>query len=102
MHSVITSEFILDELRQKFSKKFKYSDRDIFAIENFLRSSMQVVEPGLLENHVCRDPEDDMILATALAGSAVCIITGDQDLLILGRFRNIIILSPSEFTKFSG
>lgn len=46
---------------------------------------------------VCRDPKDDQYLNLALSGNAGCIITGDQDLLSLNPFKNISIISPSEF-----
>jgi uncharacterized protein len=100
VHSVITSEFILHELREKLTEKFKYSDEDAAAVEALLRSRMQVVEPATLASSTCRDPDDDMILATALSGGAVCIITGDKDLLTLKKFGAIDILSPSEFEAY--
>lgn len=100
VHSSVTSEFILNEVREKLTEKFKYSDEDAVAVIILLRSRMQVVEPDSLESSVCRDPDDDAILATALAGSAVCIITGDKDLLSLKRFSSIDILPPSEFADY--
>lgn len=45
----------------------------------------------------CRDPDDDKILETALAGAADCIITGDHDLLVMAPFRGIPILDPRRF-----
>lgn len=59
-----------------------------------------MVEPIPLESSVCRDPDDDIVLATALTGKAVCIITGDQDLLTLKKFSEIDILSPSAFETY--
>jgi putative PIN family toxin of toxin-antitoxin system len=100
VHSVITSEFILNELREKLTGKFKYSDADATAVEALLRSRMRVVDPTPLENNVCRDPDDDMVLATALTGEAVCIITGDKDLLTLKKFGEIDIIAPSEFEAY--
>lgn len=93
VHSSITSEFILNEVREKLTEKFKYPDEDAVAAVSLLRSRMQVVEPTPLESKVCRDPDDDTILATALTGKAVCIITGDKDLLILKHFGSVDILS---------
>lgn len=36
VHSVITSEFIFAELREKLTEKFKYSDADATAVESLL------------------------------------------------------------------
>ena len=44
----------------------------------------------------CRDPGDDMLLETALLGRADCLITGDQDLLVMSPFHGIPILTPAE------
>ncbi len=33
---------------------------------------------------VCRDPDDDIVIATALAGGAHWVVSGDEDLLALG------------------
>ncbi len=51
--------------------------------------------PITLEN--LRDPDDAIILAAALAANADIIITGDRDLLILGEFSGIPILTPQTF-----
>lgn len=49
------------------------------------------------EIYVCRDPKDDQILELAVNGKASCIVTGDQDLLVLNPFRRIPIVTPAEF-----
>ncbi len=59
---------------------------------------MEVVTPVSLSSPVCRDPDDDHILATAVAGNCECIISGDKDLLVLKQFGDIKIFSPSEFS----
>jgi putative PIN family toxin of toxin-antitoxin system len=46
---------------------------------------------------LCRDPQDNHLLELAACGSATHLITGDQDLLVLNPFRDIIIQQPSEF-----
>jgi uncharacterized protein len=51
---------------------------------------------------VCRDPKDDKLLELAVSGQAVCIISGDKDLLVLHPFQDISILSFSDFlTQYS-
>jgi predicted nucleic acid-binding protein len=46
---------------------------------------------------VAEDEEDDLVLATAVAGDAAYLVTGDRMLRSLGRYRNVTILSPREF-----
>ena len=59
----------------------------------------EFVEPHPLGERVCRDEDDDVVLATALAGKADVIVTGDDDLLVLKRFRGIRIVSPRQFLE---
>jgi putative PIN family toxin of toxin-antitoxin system len=48
---------------------------------------------------ICRDPDDDKILDCALAAEAKYIVSGDKDLLSLGRFRSVEIITPPAFLK---
>ena len=43
-----------------------------------------------------RDPDDDVVLATALAARGTLIVSGDRDLLDLGSFSDIRILDAAE------
>jgi putative PIN family toxin of toxin-antitoxin system len=47
--------------------------------------------------NLCRDKKDNKFLELALNGSSSHLITGDRDLLILHRIRNISILNPRDF-----
>ena len=46
---------------------------------------------------VVRDPNDDMILAAAIAAKAEYLVTRDDDLLSLGEHKRITILTPEAF-----
>jgi len=45
----------------------------------------------------CRDPADDVVLAAAVEGRADNIVTGDDDLLVLGDFEGIAIVTRRSF-----
>jgi uncharacterized protein len=96
-HHLVTSEFILEELRDKFRSKFKMSPQLAEEGVVALTSRMEVVEPRPLAVPVSRDPDDDWVLATALAGRCALIVTGDKDLLSLGSFNGIRIIPPADF-----
>jgi putative PIN family toxin of toxin-antitoxin system len=49
----------------------------------------------------CRDAKDNKFLELAVSGKAECIVSGDEDLLILNPFRGIPILTPREFLSGS-
>lgn len=55
------------------------------------------VESDLEARGDCRDPNDDYVLALALAGSADVILTEDQDLLVLDPWRGIHIMRLFQF-----
>ena len=52
---------------------------------------------------VCRDPNDDHVIATAVAVNAEVIVTGDKDLLALNRYKSIRIVTARAFlTELGG
>lgn len=52
--------------------------------------------------HVVRDPEDNKILESAVESNSEYLITNDNDLLILGSFKNVKIVTPAQFwTKYN-
>ena len=99
-HEIVLSESILAETKDRLVGKFRYSDAEADEAVDLFRSEVCLVAPTPLAAPVCRDPDDDVILGTAVAGQAKCIVTGDKDLLVLKRFQGIEIVSPSEFAEF--
>ena len=83
--------------RPKFNRYITLEER-----QNFLLDFSQTVELILTDSFStkeCRDPKDNQYLELAVNGQAECLITGDQDLLILNPFRGISILSIWEFME---
>ena len=98
-HGVLLfSEETFGELRTRFhrSKFDRYVSRDarwLFLAQLEAVSEWVSIVGAKLG---CRDPGDDMLLETALLGRADCLITGDQDLLVMSPFQGIPILTPAE------
>ena len=56
-----------------------------------------VVLPQPIPPVVLEDPEDDAVLACALAAKATYVVSGDPHLLTLKQYRSIHIVSPRSF-----
>ncbi|HUX42863.1 MAG TPA: putative toxin-antitoxin system toxin component, PIN family [Rectinemataceae bacterium] len=96
---VLTSEDQLREVREviyrpKFSRYFSDVERD--QLEDFLVKTAYAISP-IEKIELCRDPKDDFLLELAIAGDATNLVTGDDDLLVLGTIRSTRIIRLSEF-----
>lgn len=82
-------------LRRREFERYVTEEERIEFITAFVREGIWV------EIHervtACRDPRDDKFLELAVNGRALCIVSGDNDLLALHPFRGISILTPREF-----
>ena len=99
-HEIILSNAILEELAEVLSARFGYSNVAVTESIAGLLLRAEIVEPATFDRQICRDADDDAILGTAVAGDADCIVTGDNDLLVLERFEGVDIISPSEFALY--
>lgn len=61
-----------------------------------IRRFAQVFDPPPLPLPVCRDPDDDHVLALAVAIRADFVVSGDDDLLSLASFEGIPIVNPGK------
>jgi len=94
----IWSNPLKQELESLLARRHKIGPATRVALEAYV-DLCEFVEPEPLGERVCRDKDDDVVLATALAGKADVIVTGDEDLLVLKKFRGIEILSPRQFLE---
>ena len=62
----------------------------------------ETIDPPSLTRRICRDPDDDAVLALAIAAKVDLIISGDDDLLTLASFEGVQILSPAQALKTIG
>lgn len=99
-HTICTSKFVLDELHKNLVRRFGFSKAKANRVVKFIRKNAVVVDYALLSEPICRDPSDDHILAAAISGEVDCIISGDEDLLVLRNVHSIPILKPADFWRF--
>ena len=66
---------------------------------SILESKLTMVRPAALGEAVCRDPDDDDIIACALGGRAMVKCSGDGDVLALNGFRGLEVMKPSVFCQ---
>ena len=81
-------------LKSKFDRYVTQGDRTAFLGHLIAVSEWVSISQAKLG---CRDPADDKLLETALAGDATCLVTGDRDLLDMHPFRGVPILNPVTF-----
>jgi len=95
----LTNEIHRILYRPKFDRYINDSQREDFMLALVENSTLVDVTE---EINICRDPKDNMILELAVSGRADVIVTGNDDLLVLNPFREIVILNPQAFlTKYS-
>ena len=105
--TLCTSTALLAELAEVIGRaKFtaRVHDAGVAAaelVEDYARLA-EIVVPTSLTEPASRDPDDDLVLATALAGEASLIVSGDRDLLVLGTFRDIRIRDAADALTLIG
>lgn len=95
---LILSQDIIREFEKVLIKKFALSQQEITDVRAVLTEATKEIvrQVGPIEP-VCRDRDDNKILACALAADADLLVTGDEDLLIMKKYGKTRIISPKEF-----
>ena len=108
-YQAVLSTAILEETTQKLLTKpslrryATYTDEDVRAYIGWLLTQVELIEGDLPELHVVpSDPKDDMVVATAVAARADYLVSGDRDLLDLGGYERIAILTVRQFLDMLG
>lgn len=102
---VALSEEILVETRRALDypkvRKYIRTGIDVGAWLEAIAFLAVVVEPEAPAAPVSRDPVDDKYLVTAVAAGADYIVSGDPDLLTIGVYEGIPIITPRAFLNIS-
>lgn len=94
---LITSALLLEELRRVLAyPKLAKVVSDAAQLADIIAASSVVVEPDRVLT-IVNDESDNRVLEAAAAVSADYIVSGDTDLLDLGSFEGIPIVTPAQF-----
>ena len=96
--NLVLCDDIIREFEGILKKKFKLTATDISEISAIVSEAASEIlhKLGPIPN-ICRDPNDDVIIVCAIDAAADYIVIGDEDLLILKRYKDIVIINPRNF-----
>jgi putative PIN family toxin of toxin-antitoxin system len=98
---MVTSDLLMEEFVAVIGRsKFKVDADQISRQVSALMQIAEMVEVVSEFNVVERDFKDNMVLETAYDGKADFIVSGDDHLLSLKRFRGITIVSVKEMLNY--
>lgn len=93
-HELLTGEVNLVELRRVLRDRFHASPDLTATIEAELRDATIVPKPATPSLLPIRNQDDQWVLASAIAGRADLLVTGDQDLLAVAPQSPLAIVDP--------
>ena len=97
-YDLILSPDIIAEFEGVLLRKFSLSQPELSDVRNLLAETISEICPEVDPiSPTSRDPDDDKILACALATKAEYLVTGDEDLLVIKQYGDTKILAPRDF-----
>ena len=96
-HNLITGEVIILDLRRVLRDKMNVPAAMIAAVELALRDHEVVPRPAKPHPLPIRDSADRWVLASAVAGKADVLVTGDSDVLDVAARAPLTIMDPRGF-----
>jgi len=98
-YNINISRHILSEINYILINKFRISKTKVKSIIDFLQEYCILVKENKGKIDICRDKDDNKILALCKNNDVKYIITGDNDLLVLKKYADTLIIKPREFWK---
>lgn len=97
---LITGAALLEELGRvlRYPRLQRYySEETRTQYVALIAALSEIVELPESVPRICRDPDDDWVIACAVVGQADVIVSGDRDLLALNRVGELPVLSAAQF-----
>jgi len=98
-HEVFYTAYLLKEVQKVLSTKFPVSDKTIKNAVSLLKKYFIEGKTSPTIDKICRDPDDNQILADAVANEIEILITADKDLLVFKKYKGITIILPKDYWK---
>lgn len=100
--SLFISAEILTEVtralsRERTSERYGYTAGEVERFVTMLVGAAELVSVRPEVPAISRDSTDDVIIETAVVAKADRLVTGDNDLLILGEHQDVRIVTPRQF-----
>lgn len=98
--ALLNSDHLISEIERTLAKPYftaRISAEDMDLATSSLAERATRVVSSVWIHGKATHPEDDRVLATAVSAEAVYLVTGNAQLLALGRFAEIRIISPRAF-----
>jgi putative PIN family toxin of toxin-antitoxin system len=92
----ITSSILLAEFEDVITKKFPALSSNFERINKLIRKKFKIVKPKR-SIHIVADEDDNRVLEAAVEGRCSHIVTGDKELLDLGVYKEIKIVTADQF-----
>lgn len=96
LHALLCSEPLISETKRILIDKFAMPHELVEYNAEAITGVAVMVEPIDLPRSTCRDPDDRIVLGTAVGGLADLIATGDGHLLELREYNGIRIVRPAD------
>jgi putative PIN family toxin of toxin-antitoxin system len=93
----ITEEIIKEINDVLLRPKFDFSPEIVRHLVSEIDLISKIVIPKIKHNIIERDFDDNIIIDCAIECNVDCIVTGDNDLLVIKKFKGIEILNPKDF-----
>jgi putative PIN family toxin of toxin-antitoxin system len=103
-YTLVLSLYLVDELAHvltypRIAERVHLTQEELEAILAALLSQAELVPGELRLPGVTRDPKDDPVVACAVEGQVDYIVSGDQDLLVLGEYEGVQVVTPRRFVE---
>jgi len=95
-HQLLLSRAIIRELLEVLARKFARDREELARVAVFFGDLAELIEPAA-QVAVLEDEPDNRILECAADGDASVIVTGDKQMLALGRYEETEIMSLSSY-----